>query len=85
MDREQIFEVVKQNIIRILPDLPPETITIEKSLTYLGANSIDRVEVATYSMEDLDIVIPRVELRQASNIRGLVDVLYAEMHRNSNG
>ena len=85
MDREQIFEVVKQNIIRILPDLPPETITIEKSLTDLGANSIDRVEVATYSMEDLDIVIPRVELRQASNIRGLVDVLYAEMHRNSNG
>ena len=85
MDREQIFEVVKQNIIRILPDLPPETITIEKSLTDLGANSIDRVEVATYSMEDLDIVIPRVELRQASNIRGLVDVLYAGMHRNSNG
>jgi polyketide biosynthesis acyl carrier protein len=85
MDREQIFEVVKQNIIRILPDLPPETITIEKSLTDLGANSIDRVEVATYSMEDLDIVIPRVELRQASNIRDLVDVLYAGMHRNSNG
>lgn len=85
MDREQIFEVVKQNIIRILPDLPPETITIEKSLTDLGANSIDRVEVATYSMEDLDIVIPRVELRQASNIQGLVDVLYSGMHRNSNG
>ena len=85
MDREQIFEVVKKNIIRILPDLPPEAITIEKSLTDLGANSIDRVEVATYSMEDLDIVIPRVELRAASNIGGLVDVLYTGMYRNSNG
>ena len=85
MDREGIFAVVKRNIIRILPDLPPDAITNDASLTDLGANSIDRVEVATYSMEDLEIVIPRVELRTASNIGGLVDVLYAGMQRNSNG
>ncbi len=84
MSRDQIFEIVKGNILRLLPDLPSEAVTPQASLVDLGANSIDRVEVATYSMEELNVVVPRVELRGATNIAGLVEILYNGMHSRTN-
>ena len=75
-EKQKIFEVVKANTLKVLVDLKPEEVTIDKSLTDLGANSIDRVEVAMYSMEELNLEVPRMELRGISNLRGLVDLLY---------
>ncbi len=33
-------------------------------------------EIAQYSMEDLNLIIPRVELGHAQNIKDLVDIFY---------
>ena len=49
--------------------------TIERSLTELGANSVDRVEVVMYSAEDLGLDVPRAELHGARNLADLVAVL----------
>ncbi|WP_459212145.1 acyl carrier protein [Aquimarina rhabdastrellae] len=75
MSKEHVLEVVKNVIIEVLPDLDSNQIQIEKSLKELGANSIDRMEVVTMSMEELNMKIPLMSFAHASNIQGLVDVL----------
>ena len=74
-EKQRVFDVVKSNLIKVLMDLKPEQVTIDKSMTDLGANSVDRVEVVMYSMEELGLDIPRAELHGAKNIAGLVDIL----------
>lgn len=81
MTREQIFAIVKKNTLEVLPDVQPDDVRIEGQLKDLGANSIDRVEIVTMSMEDLDLQIPLVELGKVSNISGLVDILHAHSQR----
>lgn len=74
-EKQRAFDVVKSNLLKVLMDLKPEQVTIDKSMTDLGANSVDRVEVVMYSMEELGLDIPRAELHGAKNIAGLVDIL----------
>jgi polyketide biosynthesis acyl carrier protein len=76
MTKAEVFEVVKKNILEILPEVQPELVSIEKSLSDLGANSVDRMEVVTLSMEDLDLKIPLLSFASVTNIEGLVDVLF---------
>ena len=80
MTREQIFETVKANVLTVLPDLNPQSIVVTASLTELGANSVDRVEVVMYSMESLQLKIPLVELHGARNLADLVDLFFARLN-----
>lgn len=75
MSKEHVYGVVKNVIIEVLPDVKPEMITIEKALKDLGANSIDRMEVVTMSMEELGLKLPLMSFAQINNIEGLVNVL----------
>lgn len=75
MTKEHVYEVVRNVIMEVLPDVQSELISIEKNLKELGANSIDRMEVVTMSMEELGMKIPLMSFAQVSNIEGLVDVL----------
>jgi len=70
-----VFEVVKSNILGVMIDLDPGEITPDANLTDLGANSVDRVEIAINSMADLGVKVPREQLQGIANIRGLVEVL----------
>jgi polyketide biosynthesis acyl carrier protein len=76
MNYDEIFQLVKKNIVTVLPYLAGKEIPIEKSLKDLGANSIDRAEVVTLSIEDLGIKIPMVEFGKVNNIKGMVDILH---------
>jgi polyketide biosynthesis acyl carrier protein len=75
--KQEIFEVVKSNTLQVLIDVDPDAVTIDTRLTELGANSIDRVEVVMYSMENLGIDVPRTELHGVRDIRSLVDLLHS--------
>jgi polyketide biosynthesis acyl carrier protein len=75
MVKQKVYETVKSAILEVLPDLDPARISIEKQLKDLGANSIDRMEVVTLSMEALGIKLPMMSFAQVGNIEGLVDVL----------
>lgn len=79
MTRDAIFAVVKDNILKVLPEVCPAAISLEKSLVELGANSVDRVEVAMYSMEALKLKIPRIELHGVRNLAGLVDLFHSHL------
>jgi polyketide biosynthesis acyl carrier protein len=71
-----VFQIVKKVTLEVLPFLPPEEVSIEKNLKDLGANSIDRMEVVTRSMESLGIKVPLMEFGKVKNLEGLVDVLH---------
>ncbi|MBD3316026.1 MAG: acyl carrier protein [Chitinivibrionales bacterium] len=75
MTKEQVFDVVKKVVMEILPDVESEQISMEKSLKDLGANSIDRMEVTTRSMEELGLELPQMTFAKVGNIEGLVEVL----------
>ena len=78
--KDEVFRVVKGVIAEMLPDLDPAEIEAAQSLTELGANSVDRTEVAVLSMEQLDISVPLVELAKVKNLEQLVDFLHAKLN-----
>lgn len=82
---ERVFEVVKRHVLDILPHLSSDTITLDASLRELGANSLDRAEVAVCSMEALGINVPRRELAAVTNLRQLVTVLCAHYPQAETG
>lgn len=76
MTRDEVFAVVKANVQLILPDLPPDAISMDQSLKDLGANSIDRMDIVVNSMEELGVKVPLTNFAAARNIGGVVDLLH---------
>jgi polyketide biosynthesis acyl carrier protein len=79
MTKNDVFTIVKNHILGILPALQPDLVQIDKNLTDLGANSVDRMDVVISSMEDLGIKIPLLSFAGVTNIEGLVDVLFSNL------
>jgi polyketide biosynthesis acyl carrier protein len=75
MDEQHIFLALQRNVLALLPDLPVEAITPERSLSELGLNSIDRTEVIILTMEDLGLAVPVHEFRRGDSINGLIGVM----------
>ena len=83
MNKEQIFEVIKNNVLEILPDIDPARIVPEISLRDLGANSIDRADILIQSLEALKLKFPLHEMGSARNLQGLVDLFDGKMNGSS--
>jgi acyl transferase domain-containing protein/thioesterase domain-containing protein len=83
--QQRVFDVVKEHVLRVLPDLRAEAITLDARLKDLGANSLDRIEVATCAMEELDINVPRTRLAGVDSLGGLVDALLGSLPGNGKG
>lgn len=77
MTKNDVLEVVRKNTVEVLGNVSPADVRSEVRLKDLGANSIDRVEITTLSMEALGVMIPPVELARVSNVGELVDALHA--------
>ena len=83
MTKEEVFQVVKRNLIEILPSLNEININPLKSMKDLGANSIERVDVIIGTMEELNLRFPPHELGGLDNIQSLVDTLHSRcQHRD---
>jgi polyketide biosynthesis acyl carrier protein len=80
MTKQDVFQAVKKNIYEVLPYLVGKEIAIQSSLKDLGANSIDRVEIVTLSMENLNVKIPPTEFGNVNNIEGLVNLLLEKVN-----
>jgi len=61
MTKDEIFKLLKGNVKDILFDLEDDTISIDKSLKSLGANSIDRADIIMQTMEDLGLKMQLIE------------------------
>lgn len=73
MTKEKIFDIIKTNISKVLYDLSIENVIPEDSLKNMGANSIDRMEIITMTMEELGVKVPLVDFGEIKNIQGLID------------
>lgn len=78
--KEEIFEIVKESICEVIPELEGHKFDPSEKLVDLGANSVDRAEIVMLVMENLSLNIPRVELFGVKNIGGLVDVIFEKLN-----
>jgi len=73
MTREEVIEIIKNNILDNLEDLEEGDIDTSKSMKDFGANSLDIIEVVSTSMRELSIKIPRADLADISTVDQLAD------------
>jgi polyketide biosynthesis acyl carrier protein len=73
MTKDQIIDVIKQNIVDNLDEVEYDQIDPQKTMKDYGANSLDIIEVVSCSMRELSIKIPRTELADIKNIDELAD------------
>lgn len=81
MTKNEIFEVVRRNLVEILPELEQVHIDPQQSMKDLGANSIDRADVVVQSMEELNLKFPLHELGGVENIQGLIDFFHGQSQK----
>ncbi len=73
MTKEEVIEVIKNNILDNLEDINEDELDPSKSMKDFGANSLDIIEVVSTSMRELKIKIPRADLADISSINELAD------------
>ena len=76
MTKDEIIDVIKQNIVDNLDDVEIDDIDPQRTMKDYGANSLDMIEVVSCSMRELNIKIPRAELADIKNIDGLADKFF---------
>jgi polyketide biosynthesis acyl carrier protein len=79
-DRAQILELIAHSTREVLPDLQSHAFTESDRLADLGANSVDRAEIAMLVQEALNLTIPRVELFGPTNIGELAELFVKRLN-----
>jgi polyketide biosynthesis acyl carrier protein len=76
MTRDEIFAVVRAQMISIIDELDETTVIDEHNrMADLGADSIDVVEIVSGSIRALGVKVDRTKLDRVQSIAGLVDLL----------
>lgn len=73
--KNEIVHLIKENLVEIIPELAGEEIAVDKTLVDLGANSVDRGELITLTLERLNLDISRIEFVSAQTINELADLI----------
>jgi polyketide biosynthesis acyl carrier protein len=82
MNKEDIFRIIVQHTCEVVPSLVGRDFSINDSLSELGANSIDRVEIITMTLESLAQNVPLISFAKAKNFNGLVNILHESIKSN---
>ena len=73
--KEEIVTIIKENLQEIIPELEGDGISLDDSFVDLGANSVDRGELITLTLERLALDVPRIEFVSAQTINELADLI----------
>lgn len=73
--RNKVITLIKNNLVEIIPELEQNDIPVDETFTELGANSVDRGELITITLERLNLNIPRIEFADAQTITDLADLI----------
>lgn len=76
MTKEEIFNLLKGEILNVLPLADEKLISPENRLVDLGANSIDRSEIVINCMTALDIKLDPLTIAGLKNIGDLWEALH---------
>jgi polyketide biosynthesis acyl carrier protein len=80
MTHIDILNLIARHTREILPGLDAHEFVPSDRLVDLGANSIDRAEIAMMVQESLGLSVPRVELFGPKNIGELADLFITKLH-----
>jgi polyketide biosynthesis acyl carrier protein len=80
MTKTEILDLIANHTRDILPDLDAHQFGADDRLVDLGANSVDRAEIAMLVQESLGLSVPRVDLFGPKNIGELADLFLTKLH-----
>lgn len=80
MTQPQLLDLIAQHTRDILPGLDTHPFAASDRLVDLGANSIDRAEIAMLVQESLGLSVSRVELFGPKNIGELADLFLSKLN-----
>lgn len=75
MTRTEILTVLKSNLFLIVEPARGKDIDEKQSMKDYGADSLEVVEVASRTMKELKLRVPRTELAKAKTIGEFIDLL----------
>jgi polyketide biosynthesis acyl carrier protein len=78
--KEQIIQLIKENLQEIIPELEEKEIPEDETIVNLGANSIDRGELITLTLERLNLNISRIEFVNAHTISELAAMIIQKQY-----
>lgn len=70
-----IDATLRRNILVVLRDLDPEEIRPGRNLEDLDANSLERIEILSRTLEDLGLEVDPLELRETADLGELSALL----------
>ncbi|NML68962.1 poly(3-hydroxyalkanoate) depolymerase [Chryseobacterium sp. RP-3-3] len=73
--KEELEAVIRENLIEIMPELEDESFSSEETFVDLGANSLDRGELITLTLERIGLDISRIDFVNAKTISELADLI----------
>ncbi|MFG2635899.1 phosphopantetheine-binding protein [Streptomyces sp. NPDC048362] len=76
---ERVLEVLRRTTLEIVPEIDSDRFTPDRTLSDLGCNSIDRADIVTLTMEELDIVVPVHEFHQGLDIGTLAAIMRKQL------
>lgn len=80
MQQVDVLDLIARHTRDILPGLDGHQFVPSDRLVDLGANSVDRAEIAMMVQESLGLSVPRVELFGPKNIGELADLFLTKLH-----
>ena len=80
MTKTEILELIARHTRDVLAGLDGHQFTPSDRLVDLGANSVDRAEIAMAVQQSLALSVPRVELHGPKNIGELADLFLAKIN-----
>ncbi|MER7011651.1 phosphopantetheine-binding protein [Saccharopolyspora sp. NPDC000359] len=75
LTRDDVFAVVRRNILSVRSDIDPAEICEDRSMTDLGCDSLDRMDVVVGSLDEIGLELQAEAFAGVQDIGGLVDVL----------
>jgi polyketide biosynthesis acyl carrier protein len=79
MTRSEVLNLIAQHTRELLPGLDAHEFVPSDRLVDLGANSVDRAEIAMLVQESLGLSVSRVELFGPKNIGELADLFLQKL------
>jgi polyketide biosynthesis acyl carrier protein len=80
MTKPQLLDLIARHTRDIVPGLDEHQFVASDRLVDLGANSIDRAEIAMLVQESLELSVARVELCGPKNIGDLADLFLLKLN-----
>jgi polyketide biosynthesis acyl carrier protein len=77
--KTELLDLIAWHTREILPGLEAHQFVASDRLVELGANSVDRAEIAMLVQESLDLSVSRVELFGPKNIGELADLFLQKL------